>query len=159
MKKVGMLLLVLLFLLGCVKEYDESEQARTLLSKDPDLAGAVLAVREYNRNIVQAYQKNDPAPVRELTGDGEFNKLGHMIEGMQAQRLRLESTLQGLQVEKIERWGANNALVTTVEKWRYRRVNSETGAVVKPYTEIEYHMYYDMIRPKGKWVLLRLTPA
>ena len=159
MKKAGLLLAILLSILGCAKEYAESPQARSLLAKDPDAAGAILAVREYNRNIVAAYAKNDPTPVRDVTDDGEFRKLAHMIEGMQAQNLRLESTLQSLLVEKVDRWGPDNVLVTTVEKWRYRRVNIETGQVVKPYTEIEYHMNYTMIRPKGRWVLFRLTPA
>lgn len=158
MKRLLLLTLGVLILSGCNLEYKESTQAKTFLAKDPAAAGAVAAVRDYNRVLTTVYQRNDVTPIKELAVDNELKKLKHMIEGFQAQNLRMDAELKQMRIESVERWGADNVVVKTEENWRYRRVNVQTGEVVKPPTDIIYKMEYKMVYESGRWQLFNLAP-
>ncbi len=73
----------------------------------------------------------------------------------------MEAELKNMRVEKVERWGKNNVVVTTAEKWRYRRVFADTGREQKPLTDIEYHMRYNKVGENGTgwWQVFALSPA
>ncbi len=157
MNRLFLLSVAILFLAGCDRGYGESSQAKAFLKRDPAAAGAVVALREYNRVLITVYQRNDVAPIKELVMEKEFNKLKHMIDGFQAQDLRMDAELKRLEIEKIERWGKDNVVIFTREKWHYRRVNSQTSAVVKPPGDIEYQMAYKMVLHAGRWQLFNLA--
>jgi hypothetical protein len=159
MKNILLICACLLALAGCTREYVESSQAKEFLKKDPSAAAAVAAVRDYNKALIAVYQANDLSPVKDLVVDREFNKLKHMIEGFQSENVKMEAVLKQLEIEQVERWGKDNVVVQTREKWEYRRVNTQNGAVVKPLTQIEYHMSYKWVFQDGRWRLFNLAPA
>ncbi len=145
---------------GCSREYVEDAGVREFLKKDTDAAGAVMAARNYNKALIMAYASNDVGLVGRYATDRELNKVRHLIDGFVAQRLRMEAELRSLRIEKIERWGPDNVVVTTSERWRYRRVFTDTGKEQKPLTEIDYHLRYNMVREKGPaWRVFDLSPV
>jgi hypothetical protein len=157
MKKVFLLLFALLLVTGCSKDAGESSQVSTFLKKDPAAAGAVAAVRDYNRVLIEVYRANDVTQIKPLVVERELNKLKHMIEGFQAQNVKMEAEIKHLQVEQAERWGPDNVVVKTKEDWHYRRVNTQTGAVVKEPTDITYRMTYRMVYWDKRWQVFNLA--
>lgn len=149
----------MIFLLGCSNDFIELSSVKDFLRKDPDAADAVSAVRAYNKALVSAYRQNDPAPLRDFATDREFNKVSHLIEDILSQSLIMEAELERMRIEKVERWGPDNVVVTTKENWRYRRINVKTKEEAKPLTSIEYHMRYNMVREKGLWKVFDLSPV
>ncbi len=161
MKRTAFVLCFLLFLIpACSREYAEVADVKQFVSEDPDAAGAVPAVRGYNKALIMAYASNDVEPIGRYAADRELNKVRHLIDGFVAQRLRMEAELRSLRIEKIERWGPDNVVVTTSERWSYRRVFTDTGKEQKALTEIDYHLRYNMIREKGlAWRVFDLSPV
>lgn len=160
MRLVSCLIIALLLVAGCAaKEYVESSEAEAFLKKDPAAAGAVSAVREYNRQLISVYQHNDVAPLKSLVVERELNKMKHLTEGLQSKSLMMEAQLKQMRVERVERWGQENVVVYTSEKWHYRRVNTVTWKEELPFTDVEYHMIYKMVNWDGRWQLFNLAPA
>lgn len=158
MKRVLVVCMAAFFLAGCAGEYSEVASVKDFLKKDPDASGAVLAVRQYNRALISSCQRNDMAGLENFTTEREFNKVSHLIQGFIGQGLRMNAELRHMRIEKVERWGPDNVVVTTKELWRYRHVNIKTNGDVKPLTKIEYQMKYNMIRERGRWRLFDLSP-
>ncbi len=145
---------------ACTKPYVEEPAAREFLKADPDAGGALKAVRGYNKALIAAYSRNEIDPLREYAGEKELGKVQHLIEGFAAQGLLMEADLKRMRVQKIERWGRDNVVVSTMERWRYRRVYVKTGIEQKQWTEIDYHMMYTMTREDGRtWKVFNLSPV
>jgi len=159
MKRLFLFCIVAVFLTGCSKEYTELPAAKEFLKKDPAAAMAVQAVRGYNRALIISYLHNDVSALKNYATDRELNKVSHMIDGFVSQNLRMEAKLKQMTIEKLERWGPNNVVVTTIEKWSYRRVDTKTNKVVKPQTDIKYHMRYNMLKDNGLWKVFDLSPV
>ncbi len=159
MKKVLVVFVAVLSLLGCSSEYSEVASVKDLIKKDPDLSGAVRAVRQYNRMLISCYHRNDTAGLEVFATEREFSKVSHLIQGLAGQHLRMHAELRQMRIENVERWGQDNILVATRELWQYRHVSTTTNSEVKPLTKLEYQMRYNMIREKGHWKVFDLSPA
>ncbi len=152
--------LLLVLHAGCAKEYAEEPGVREFIKKDADAAGAIDAVRGYNQALRLTYAANDTALLVNFATDRELNKVRHLIEGFSSQRLVLQTDLKRMRIEKIERRGPNNVVVTTVEKWTYRRFYADTKKEQQPLTDIEYHLRYNMTREDGvTWKVFDLSPV
>jgi primosomal protein N'' len=159
MKRSIFLIIIFLFFLSCSKDYTELKEVKEFVKKDPEAASAILAIRGYNMALISSYLHNDIDPLRAYATDRVINKVSKLINNLTSKNIRMEAKLEQMRVEKIERWGQNNIVIKTFEKWKYRHVNIKTHREVKPLSNIEYHLIYNLIKENGRWKLFNISPA
>jgi len=111
-------------------------------------------VARYNEVVSEAYRKNDIRIVDQVVGPDAPD--GKRLTGLIGVRidmgLTLDARLESLEVTGIEE-GKDELQVRTREQWRYRDVQTSTGAQVGEASVDHYEMLYRFRKRKGAWLV------
>ncbi len=156
--RIILLSVFLVFLLNCSKEYVELKEVKEFIKKDPDALPALLALRGYNMALISSYYHNDIDPIKIYATERIIGRVSDLLNRLKSRNIRMEARLEQMRVERIERWGPDNIVIRTFERWKYRHVDIKTKREVKPFTRIEYRLLYNLVKINGRWKVFDITP-
>ncbi|MDT8318784.1 MAG: hypothetical protein RQ824_12475 [bacterium] len=132
---------ILLMLIGCGSFFDK------------DQAELKRVIRWYDDALVKVYRQLDIKPLDGLASEREMTRVKMMLVEFDRKRKIMESELVELKFIRISLENGNRAEVETREKWRYRYLGKGTNLVVKPWTDVEYRMKYEMVKSGNEWIV------
>ncbi len=116
-----------------------------------DRRDAERAIRGYDDAAILAYRTRDLEPLKRFATAGEWGRVVVLVDLKSAAKLVLESELQSLAVERVERTGPDGLLAETRERWRYHDRPLVPGAARPPTFVADMRMRYEVVRVDGAW--------
>ncbi len=116
-----------------------------------DRRAAEQAIRGYDDAAILAYRTRDLEPLRRFATQGEWGRVVVLVDLKTAGKLVLESELQSLKVDRVERSGPDGLVAETRERWRYHDRPLDPGAARPPTFVADMRMRYELVRSDGAW--------
>ncbi|MDH3976244.1 MAG: hypothetical protein OEV42_18415 [Deltaproteobacteria bacterium] len=110
-------------------------------------------IKWYNEALVRVYQELDVQSLDGLTTGQEIGRVRMIVWKFKAEKKYMESEQKELVFKSISMTGPESADVETAEKWKFRHLRAKTDAVLQPWKDEDYTMYYRMAKMEGKWVV------
>jgi len=130
--------------------------ATPLLGCSSPLRQGEHAVREYNTALVAAYRQSDASLLDPFASAAEVNRVKVLIEWKQSAGLVLESTLESLEVVRVETPTPDTLEVETRERWRYFDRAVRPGVTGRPEVTASMRLHYRFVR-QATWQLERVS--
>lgn len=118
-----------------------------------DRREAERAVRAYNEAAILAYRTRDFGPLKKVATEKEWGRVVVLVDLKSSNRLVLESELQALEVEGVQRPGPDAMTVTTRERWRYFDRPLDPGKPRGTVFVADMRLEYQFVRSAEGWRL------
>lgn len=135
-------LLFFIFIIGCAAPL-----------QDPEAQLLETAIRRYNRALVDAYRELSVDPLQGIASEREVGKVNMILNGFRAKNQYMEAELKKVEVKEVKRKSGDSVDVETKELWRYRHMDKKTGQEIKPWTEADYKLIYQLVKSEGNWIV------
>ncbi len=137
MKKIVFILLVLIS-----SSFAKIEEGREVFQS---------LVVSYNHGKIKAAQKNKFEHLKEYLTSEIFYRTLIWIESYQDSNLFMDALLLNMKFNELKKEN-HTATLETVEKWKYRYINTKTKEIVKKPQEVTYKLrYYFVLLKNGEW--------
>lgn len=132
----ALLVLGILFLLGCVADKGEEE--------------AKGFVQSYCSILQDAYARADLKLLGQISTEKEMKKLFPVIQALTATDNSMKTEILEFKIKKAK-VKDDKATVRTSEKWRYWWIDRKTGTITKPKHEESYELEYNLLKVDDRW--------
>jgi hypothetical protein len=132
----ALLVLGILFLLGCVADKGEEETKGF--------------VQNYCSILQDAYARADMKLIGQISTEKEMKKLFPVIQALTATDNYMKTEILEFKIKKAK-VKDDKAMVRTSEKWRYWWIDRKTGMLTKPKHEESYELEYNLLKVDGRW--------
>ena len=120
---------------------------------DPKTTEIKQVIRWYDDALTKAYKERDIKPLVGLASERELNRVSMLMLNLKIEKRWMEAELKDLKFKKIDFINDKKVAVWTLEKWKYRYIEKRSKNIDVLWEEIEYEMFYDLIKLEGKWVV------
>lgn len=114
------------------------------------------ALAEYNNSLAEAYRTSDVTPLTKVAGPEDLRKVFALIDINKQKGIYLDSRLQALEVQKVDRPSADTARVWTNEDWEYVYKSLKDNAPNQEMKREKYELVYFMTYRDGRWWVERV---
>lgn len=139
--------LIIIFLVAILNSCDLS------LSNEKEIKDTIL---KYNHALMEAYEREEFDVLKDVTTEREFKKVVVYIQSYAAAGEKIRAIPKEIKIKKIKKIDKIKVEAITNEKWRYERLELDTGRNLVPETLYEYEMRYEIIKENDKWKVATL---
>lgn len=133
-----------------------SEQAK--FNKEKEAASKV--VKGYVTALVQAYQDDNSTYLEPFAAPAQMSFINLNIMSYKADNKRFLTRLDKFEVKNVRQSQSSEEkaelLVDTDEEWTFWFVERGTETKMGVPTKIRYNNIYHMVKPQGKWFIIRM---
>lgn len=142
-----MVILSLSFLMGCGR------------FSNKDVLEIKKVIRWYDEALTRVYSESSIKPLLGLASENEIGRINMILLKLNRERKVMESKLKRLDFTYVEVTATDIAVAETLEKWRFRYINKQTGLIVHPWQDKEYRMRYYIVKKDGRWIVSKSSFA